>query len=230
MAGCHASVRVNLRSVIPFFRLFAEVFFNSNAFEPSPLNFFYLVWNVHANGVAGRVLPRRLGLSANGGRRGFVVSTADAAGSKMSTTATGARADEPPGEEGDRQPVAVDTIRLGEFLNACSIYDAVPFVKLDCEGCEHEIVPQNADFFVSRVTHLAGELHRSEKMNNVFDRAQATTRRVLCRDRKRRGSGGTDTLHGCGAVLIMSGLKRARRAQRGAGVDREQGLPKQLRT
>ena len=36
MAGCHASVRVNPRSVTPFFRLFVVGSFTSNAFESSP--------------------------------------------------------------------------------------------------------------------------------------------------------------------------------------------------
>jgi len=154
-----------------------------HAFEPSPVNYFYLVWNIHLNGVADRVVPRHLGLSATNGRRSFRVSTLDSTGNRMSTniggTDNGAVWDERPA-----QMVHVHVMQLGAFLSACGV-KSVPFVKLDCEGCEYEIVPPNTNFFVRGASHVAGELHKIPSAQPEFALARAQTHRIMCEERRK---------------------------------------------
>ena len=197
-----------------------------HAFEPSPLNFFYLVWNIHTNGVAGRVLPRRLGLSAAGGRRSFMVSSQDTTGTRMSATVAGASNGELWGETKFQQRAYIDTVRLDTFLENCGVRGMVSFVKLDCEGCEYEIVPPNLEFFTRRVLHLVGELHTTAKTGHLFDRRQVITRQAVCRERLRflkrmqnesSGVGWWDSLHGCTARALSreSGKHTWSRKKRG---------------
>ena len=152
-----------------------------HAFEPSSVNFFYLVWNLYLNGVAGRVIPRHLGLSADGGRREFLLSTRDSTGSRlrtwMRTTEKATRT-----HVMRAKSVRVDTIRLDDFLRRCVANNgSVALVKLDCEGCEYEVVPQNAEFFVN-VGRIVGEMHAHAGGGQIQSNA-AYTREILCESR-----------------------------------------------
>ena len=144
--------------------------------------------------MADRVIPYHLGLSAQGGQRSFLVSTLDSTGNRMSTSVGGASN----GGVWDSLPpqvVNVSTVTLESFLLACGI-NRVPFVKLDCEGCEYEVVPPNELFFTQRVRHISGELHLTGSGGDV-ERARRTTRRIMCLDRPRQVGRGKDAFYGC---------------------------------
>ena len=53
----------------------------------------------------------------------------------------------------------VDTIQLPALVRDTLRYSHVPFLKMDCEGCEFEALPADPDFFIHRVTAGAWELH-----------------------------------------------------------------------
>ena len=155
-----------------------------HAFEPSPLNYFYLVWNIHRNGVAKRVIPRNIGLSGQGGTRSFLVSSQDTTGNRMSTNVNGTWNADLWGDAAFKRTVTIQTVRLDEFLDACGLQRAtIPFMKLDCEGCEYEIVPPNSKFFLHQVRHIAGELHTTGGGTSI-EQAQKLTKQVLCVGRK----------------------------------------------
>ena len=124
-----------------------------HAFEPAPLNFFFLAWNIAANGLAGRVIPRNLAFNRDATPIRLDYSPDD-------STSTRARAF---GKSKGRLPGIVHfvpAVRLQTFLAACGIGTrGVPFVKLDCEGCEYDLVPDNEQFFLKTAERLRGELH-----------------------------------------------------------------------
>jgi len=163
-----------------------------HAFEPSPLNYFFLVWNVHLNNVTDRVIPRHIGLSSTGKSATFVVSTVDSTGNRMRTVGD-ARNGEVWG--GGGQQTTVKTMRLDNFLQLCRV-SSVSYVKLDCEGCEYEIVPANEAFFASAVSHLSGELH-TVSSTIASKAALSSTRRIICKDRRQQHGAAADGFHNC---------------------------------
>ena len=72
----------------------------------------------------------------------------------------------------------------------------VKVLKMDCEGCEYEIVPPNELFFTQRVRHVSGELHQTGSGQEV-ERARRTTRKIMCQDRPRLVGRGKDAFYGC---------------------------------
>ena len=167
---------------------------SSSAHACSCRSYFYLVWNIFLNNVEDRVIPYHLGLSAQGGQRSFLVSTLDSTGNRMSKSVGGASNggvwDSLPPQE-----VTVNTFRLESFLLACNV-DRVAFIKLDCEGCEYEVVPPNEQFFTQRVQHVSGELHQTAS-GAELERAKRITRRIMCQDRPRLVGRGKDAFYGC---------------------------------
>ena len=142
-----------------------------HAFEPSPTNYFFLLQNIRTNGLAGRVLPHPFALAAEDGTRAFETSVADTTGGRLTDfggTYGGAE---------HRSTISVRTVAMREFVRACLPPSParMRFVKLDCEGCEYELVPGMAHFFTARVERLAGELHGSQVLS-MRARGQATRR------------------------------------------------------
>lgn len=59
---------------------------------------------------------------------------------------------------------------------------SVRFLKMDCEGCEHEVLPSLATSLLPRVAHFEGELHIcTGRVSCSFDvGARLATARALC--------------------------------------------------
>jgi hypothetical protein len=67
-------------------------------------------------------------------------------------------------------------------MRDCNIND-VSFVKLDCEGCEYELVPKHSHFF-DQAFHLVGEVHawQIRPRGGKLDEASVSkTEKMLCR-------------------------------------------------
>lgn len=101
--------------------------------EPSPWNYMAAIANIERNGVADRVTVLNAALSSNSSsilklRQGVSNSGSTATNSEFPV-------------EGVATTVEVQTITVEEILQAFNI-DKVAFIKLDCEGCEYDIVPK----------------------------------------------------------------------------------------
>lgn len=147
-----------------------------HAFEPAAMNFVFLVWNLLENGLLHRVIPHNLALNSKG--EPFVIEYAP-------DDSTSTRAVHMGRSWGALPKITqrVNASTLNRFLGACEI-DEVAFVKLDCEGCEYEIVPANDKFFIDRVMHMRGEVHAWQMRSRgaVLDEPLVrSTERLLCR-------------------------------------------------
>lgn len=124
------------------------------AFEPAPVTFLFLCWNVMANGLRGRVIPHNLAFANDSRPLLLDYAPDDSTSTRLqSYGATRTRRNE-------HVLFSVPVTNFASFLDGCTLLQSttVAFVKLDCEGCEFAIVPHNQAFF-SRVQHLRGEFH-----------------------------------------------------------------------
>ena len=96
-----------------------------HTFEPMPMSFFFLSWNIAANGLEGRIVPRRLALTSREHVTLKLRYSADDTTSSR-TVAAGRTA----GNTAD-EVSSVPGITLASFLEACAI-TTVSFVKLEC--------------------------------------------------------------------------------------------------
>ena len=123
-------------------------------FEPAPINVFYLAWNVLANNVSHAVTIYHGGVSSDGREIRLEYSPDDTTSTKnVEMGATWGKL--------AKEYVAVPTFRLDHLLSTCGTIhaDSVRFIKLDCEGCEFDIVPANDNFFRTSRSRIVGEFH-----------------------------------------------------------------------
>mmetsp|Transcript_7527 Transcript_7527/g.16500 ORF Transcript_7527/g.16500 Transcript_7527/m.16500 type:complete len:361 (-) Transcript_7527:365-1447(-) len=155
-----------------------------HTFEPAPINFFYLAWNVIANGWTDAITMRHAGLSTDGAPFELEYSPDDSMSTRRASL--GATFGSLP-----KVTTTVRTVKLHTLLRECGL-GKVGAVKLDCEGCEFDLVPSARDFFGSERRRIMGEFHaRHVRMKghegNVSEEVIASTWRLLCERPKGRG-------------------------------------------
>jgi FkbM family methyltransferase len=133
--------------------------------EPAPPNFAAAVANVRENGVADRVLIVNAALATAGDlTMHFSVQNPGASSLSKEFFDLGAMQD-----LGSRT-YTVASVSLDELLDfaGVGVGDIVPFVKLDCEGCEYDIVPAASARAKAllRSAVVAGETH-ADRMPSV---------------------------------------------------------------
>ena len=174
--GTHIGVTALMYAVLhPLEKIFA--------FEPTPYNFFYAAWNIGEfyRARARRSVPNiqlhNAGLSSSGKDVLIEYSPDDSMSSKVDKL----------GRAFGRLPkqhFRVRTVSLRKLLTSCEM-PAIGVVKLDCEGCEFDVVPDNPAFFGSLRHRIVGEYHssqlRSIDQGGIYsEEAISRTRRVLC--------------------------------------------------
>lgn len=138
------------------------------ALEPMPITYLFLRWNLEANGVpiltesefySGRtgVLAMNSGATADG--RAINLQYDPAKSENAVTSASGAGSNIPPGAvmTGHEVGKTAPSLNVAKFCQDMGI-SALTFFKIDCEGCEHEVVPTVLDLLNSS-KHVAGEVH-----------------------------------------------------------------------
>ena len=124
-------------------------------FEPVPESYFYLKWNATVAGVDTSLFNAYFGGLSSTGNDIFINWSPDDA-----TAATSIDHDNRDGLPDGR--VAVKTYKLDRVLQDHSLTGKqVAFVKLDCEGCEWDLVPAYPSFFAN-VRVLESEWHNQE--------------------------------------------------------------------
>lgn len=147
-------------------------------FEPAPLSFFYLALNVIKNSAKPSKLKLfNRALSADG--RGFLLeySPDDTLSSRRASFghSWGGAA---------KQYHMVQAVSMLQ-LKACLPLQQVGLVKLDCEGCEFDIVPSDQLFFSNSSRRLIGEFHQwhvtvRNHTGNVSLQAIKLVKSLLC--------------------------------------------------
>ena len=142
--------------------------------EANPVTYFYMRWNLHLNGLAARSslaassLARRGGVVALHGAAGHLpMRMYTAPGNSMNAMTV----PQPPSEVDDSRVHAflkqwpgaasydLAAVDLPRVLSEAGI-SQVRLLKVDCEGCEYELLPLwAADGFLNRVRLLAAETH-----------------------------------------------------------------------
>lgn len=127
-----------------------------HSYEPVPENFAKLVCHLWLNDLLGRVHPRRLAVTADGGDRVMV------RGGHHSGGATAFHAYE-------RDSFTVHSTTVPAILEEHDI-GRIRLLKLDCEGAEHEILG-TANGWLKRVSHIRGEIHQVSTQHSAVDAA-----------------------------------------------------------
>lgn len=140
---------------------------NIIALEPVPISFFFLRWNLEANRVPllqrsdfegaadgeshprGGVLPLHAGATADGRNISLNVNT---------RFTKNARAVEP--GRADQSAFHSTTWEIPKLLDTFRIRERLPLLKIDCEGCEAEVLPAlQSSGAIERVDRIVGEVH-----------------------------------------------------------------------
>jgi len=138
------------------------------ALEPMPVTFMFLKWNLLSNDIpeiteqefhAGKpgVLALQRAVTSDG--RGVQVEYSPAKSMNAITSASESSGQIPQTYDvqldSDRK-TSVLSLSLPQFLGN----EPVKFLKIDCEGCEHEVVPMlSSSGMLAHVEMAAGEVH-----------------------------------------------------------------------
>ncbi len=136
--GAHVGVvSCYLAKKYPFLTIFA--------FEPNPINFERLKWNIRQNEV--KVMPFNLAVTGDG--RDLLIGgdhTENTGGFSMWGTGP--------------DMYEVESITLPDFMERYGI-ERVKLLKLDCEGAEYEILTED---LAKKCDYIRGEFHRPKGM------------------------------------------------------------------
>lgn len=151
-----------------------------HVFEPAPLNFFFLAHNAianHANASLVRLYNR--GLSADGLPFVIEYSPDDTPSTRRATM----------GHTWGSLPKQYHTVRtltMSALAKACGVpLGRVGLIKLDCEGCEFDLLPSEPQYFASHARRIVGEFHgwhvtSTGHEGNVSRPVIAEVKRLLC--------------------------------------------------
>jgi len=147
-----------------------------HSFEPAPLNFFYLAWNAMLHNST-RLHIYYVGLTRDGGVVNIEYSPDD-------TTSTRRASLGHTWGHMNKLVSASTTWSVGR-LQACIDVASTSLVKLDCEGCEFELLLSLKWLFRRRSLRVVGEFHHwhlsqpGHEANLSLDLAKKSMR-VLC--------------------------------------------------
>ncbi len=160
-----------------------------HVFEPAPLNFFYLAYNAMHNNAAAHMRIYHAGLTRDGASFTIEYSPDD-------TTSTRHAGLGHTWGKLRKVYAEVPAWSVGR-LRSCVDLEAVSLIKLDCEGCEFDLVPSMPGFFESEARRIVGEFHEWHLTTHWHEANLSTSsssnffrpvRELLCARRNRGGS------------------------------------------
>jgi len=145
------------------------------AFEPVPTTYFFLRLNLWLNNVT-ELEENELGGGSSAKPGVLALNRATTSDGRQVEIAYSDSSSENAGIAGNNQSAAtaeatkgwstavIPSVVIQEFLSRHAI-DHVKLFKIDCEGCEFEVVPAMGELFTnkSRVERIVGEVHQSLK-------------------------------------------------------------------
>tara|TARA_Y100000817_G_scaffold163940_1_gene128079 strand:- start:655 stop:1488 length:834 start_codon:yes stop_codon:yes gene_type:complete len=147
-----------------------------HSFEPAPLNFFYLAWNAMLHNST-RLRLYYAGLTRDGGSIDIEYSPDD-------TTST-RRVSLGHSWGTMNKLVSMSTTWSVGQLQECIDVSITSLVKLDCEGCEFELLLPMRWLFLQRSVRVVGEFHQWHLSQpghraNLSARVAEMSMRILC--------------------------------------------------
>ena len=142
-----------------------------HSFEPSPVNFQYLQHNVNTLGLQNRISVYNKAVSMKDESFEFEHAPDD------STSSRAVRLGKTYGNA-PKQTFSVTTYPIMKFVED---HEDINFVKLDCEGCEFELLPMiNKIYEKSPDCHFAGEFH-ARQLASLPTSLVDNTRNAMCK-------------------------------------------------
>jgi FkbM family methyltransferase len=145
-------------------------------FEPDPIAFKYLIWNIEVNNLTN-IFPLNIALSNNN----FSILKMGSRGLGNSMTSL---------LNADKQEYTIDVLSM-MWQSWCDIYgsDLFHFIKVDIEGGEFDLLPTMTDYlaknkpivYLSTHPQILTAKDQSEKMQNLFE-VMKIYRRCLSED------------------------------------------------
>lgn len=140
------------------------------AFEPNPASCFLYRKNLEANGMHdAEVLQKAVAYEADhtilldGGR--------STGGCVLKNAAEARRLESAAAESGDEMyrviETAIETVTFEDLVSSCGL-DSIDLCKLDCEGCEFQILANMSAGAAARVRCLLGEYHCANSPEEFF--------------------------------------------------------------
>lgn len=144
--GAHVGIiSIYLAKKYPFLKI--------HSFEPSPENFTNFMENIKSNNIEN-IIPYNLAITSDGRSVRSIFSDSNTGGNTFQTFAK-----ELPGHFGFES----ESINLDEFFQEMNI-DKCKFMKIDCEGSEHEILHSFSQ--LSKVEYLSAEIHINDYLRD----------------------------------------------------------------
>jgi FkbM family methyltransferase len=147
-----------------------------HSFEPAPLNFFYLAWNAMLH-RSTRLRLYYAGLTRNSGSMDIEYSPDDTTSTRRASLghSWGSMA---------KLFSATSTLSVKQ-LKQCIDIEATSLVKLDCEGCEFELLPAMRELFRRDDVRVVGEFHawhltQPGHAANLSQSVMNVSRDILC--------------------------------------------------
>lgn len=148
------------------------------SFEPSPINFKYLTYNVANLNLGDRIHTYHNAVSMHYETIEFEHSPDDSTSSKATRL----------GKTFGELPKNISYVKSISIMTIINKINNLDFMKLDCEGCEVELVPMILAIYKKNSNcHLAGEFHEwhLRKKSNVSNILIQKTRHALCKFQNR---------------------------------------------
>ncbi len=144
------------------------------SFEPSPINFKYLTYNVANLNLGDRIHTYHNAVSMHDETIEFEHSPDDSTSSKATRL----------GKTWGKLPKSISHVKSISIMTILNKIDHFDFIKLDCEGCEVELIPMIIAIYTKNPDcHLAGEFHEwhLRTRSNVSNISIKKTRSALCK-------------------------------------------------
>lgn len=135
------------------------------ALEPFPASYEMAQLNIRANGLEAVISPIHAGLACRSGTVGL----------RTPSSAPGSGTTSGPEGTGEKYPydlvTPVPTVTLGHLVAEYGI-DTIDLLKMDCEGCEYEVLRGAAPPVMARIQSIVLEYHNGpQDLPTVLERA-----------------------------------------------------------
>ena len=134
---------------------------NVFAFEPEPNNFSLLENNIKMNKLKKKIIPSRLALAENDGGKLTLSFHPDNRGMHSAFIKNKENS-----ASFEAKTISLEKIFKQHHISHCNI------LKMDCEGCEYQVLLSAPGGLLKRVRYLALEYHQNGKISQIEKRLQ----------------------------------------------------------